>query len=98
MPFRDPQRRREWEREYRRAYRLKRKAEEAERRAREAELRSKSLVPMRLRYPLEFSDRSYAAGEIVWVLPGTVWLLERARLAEPVQVEWVSYGVRTITL
>ncbi len=106
MPFKDPERRREWERAYRPAYRARRRAEEARRREeeaarrlKEAELRSRGLTPMRLIWPLEFADRSYPAGEVVWVLPGTAWLLERARLAEPIpRGEWVSYGVRTITL
>ncbi len=104
MPFKDPQRRREWERAYRPAYRRRKREEEARRRAeeearklKEAELRARSLVPMRLRYPLEFADHSHRAGEVVWVLPGTAHLLERAHLADYYPTgEWVSYGVRVL--
>ncbi len=102
MPFKDPERRREWERAYRPAYRARRRAEEARRReeedrrrARQAELAASGLVPMRLRWPLEFADRSYAAGEVVWVLPGTAWLLERARLADEI-LQPGPTGVRVI--
>ena len=51
---------------------------------------------MRLLHPIEFDDRAFQPGEVVYVLPGTARLLERRHFAMQEERGVVSIGVRAI--
>ncbi len=90
MPYKDREKRREYDRLYKRAWRVRRKAEDARRHEEELHRREwdaarqdENRVPLVLTEPLHIDGHTFERGTVVYVQPGVVHRWQRALLADP---------------